>query len=101
MREIEADLRFHRGILTAAHNDLIVQMGGVIGVGLLTSFRISPQSFAVFLALHRHVFRAIRDRKSRRGARGDGGAAVGDAASSSKASSAQSKKAGQGRPAAA
>jgi GntR family transcriptional regulator, galactonate operon transcriptional repressor len=62
--EIEADLRFHRGILTAAHNDLVVQMGGIIGVGLLTSFRISPESFAVFLALHENVFRAIRDRRS-------------------------------------
>jgi DNA-binding FadR family transcriptional regulator len=61
--EIEADLRFHRGILTGAHNELIVQMGGVIGVGLLTSFRISPQSFDVFLPLHRRVFEGIRDRK--------------------------------------
>ncbi|HEX2115999.1 MAG TPA: FadR/GntR family transcriptional regulator [Alphaproteobacteria bacterium] len=61
--EIEADLRFHRGILEAAHNELVVQLGGVIGVGLLTSFRISPQSFDVFLPLHQHVFAAIRDRK--------------------------------------
>ena len=61
--EIEADLRFHRGILAAAHNDLVVQMGGIIGVGLLTSFRISPESFDVFLALHEHVFIAIRDRR--------------------------------------
>ena len=61
--EIEADLRFHRGILAAANNELVVQMGGVIGVGLLTSFRISPQSFDVFLPLHARVFEAIRDRK--------------------------------------
>jgi GntR family galactonate operon transcriptional repressor len=61
--EIEADLRFHRGILAAAHNELVVQMGGVIGVGLLTSFRISPQSFDVFLPLHQRVFAAIRDGK--------------------------------------
>jgi DNA-binding FadR family transcriptional regulator len=61
--EIEADLRFHRGILTGARNDLVVQMGGIIGVGLLTSFRISPGSFAVFLKLHEHVFEAIRDRR--------------------------------------
>lgn len=61
--EIEADLRFHRGILTGAHNELVVQMGGVIGVGLLTSFRISPESFAVFLKLHERVFEGIRDRR--------------------------------------
>lgn len=61
--EIEADLRFHRGILAAAHNELVVQLGGVIGVGLLTSFRIAPQSFDVFLPLHQRLFEAIRDRK--------------------------------------
>ena len=36
---IDADIRFHRSILQAAHNALILQMGGLIGVGLLVSFR--------------------------------------------------------------
>jgi DNA-binding FadR family transcriptional regulator len=60
---VDADLRFHQTILASGHNDLLVQMGGVIGVGLLTSFRISSRSFSVFLPMHRRVFEAIRDRR--------------------------------------
>lgn len=60
---IDADLRFHRAILAAGHNDLLLQMGGPIGVGLLTSFRISARSYSVFLPLHRRVLEAIRDRR--------------------------------------
>ncbi len=57
---IEADLRFHRGILACAHNDLLVQMGGVIGVGLLVSFRISTGSYKAALGQHGAVLEAIR-----------------------------------------
>lgn len=60
---IDADLRFHRAILAASHNDLLLQMAGLIGVGLATSFRISTRSYTVFLPLHRRVFEAIRDRR--------------------------------------
>ena len=60
---IDADLRFHRAILAAAHNDLLSQMGGLIGVGLLISFRISSRSYPVSLPLHRELFEAIRDRR--------------------------------------
>lgn len=59
---IEADLSFHRAILAAAHNDLLLQMGNLIGVGLLTSYRISSEPYSVMLAKHEDVFKAIRDR---------------------------------------
>jgi GntR family transcriptional regulator, galactonate operon transcriptional repressor len=60
---IEADLRFHRAILAAARNDLLLQMGNLIGVGLLTSFRISRDPFTVFLDRHKDVLEAIRRRR--------------------------------------
>jgi DNA-binding FadR family transcriptional regulator len=60
---IEADLRFHRGILAAAHNDLLLQMGNLIGVGLLTSYRISRDPYTVFLVRHEEVSDAIRRRR--------------------------------------
>lgn len=59
---IKADLNFHRTILAASRNDLLLQMGGVISVGLQTSFRISSRSYDVILPLHGLVFAAIRDR---------------------------------------
>jgi DNA-binding FadR family transcriptional regulator len=60
---IDADLRFHRAILACAHNDLLGQMGGVIGVGLLVSFRISSGSYTVALGQHGAVLDAIRHRR--------------------------------------
>jgi DNA-binding FadR family transcriptional regulator len=60
---IEADLRFHRAILAAARNDLLLQMGNLIAVGLLTSFRITRDTFTVFLGRHRDVLDAIRRRR--------------------------------------
>jgi GntR family transcriptional regulator, galactonate operon transcriptional repressor len=56
---IDADMRFHRMILSCSHNELLVQMGGVIGVGLLISFRISSHSYGVSLPKHFDVFDAI------------------------------------------
>jgi DNA-binding FadR family transcriptional regulator len=56
---IEADLRFHRGILIASHNDLLLQMGNLIGVGLLVSYRISTGPYRVFLSKHKDVLKAI------------------------------------------
>jgi DNA-binding FadR family transcriptional regulator len=61
---IDADLRFHRAILACAHNDLLAQMGGVIGVGLLVSFRISSSSYTVALGQHGAVLDAIRRRRA-------------------------------------
>lgn len=60
---IHADLRFHRAVLAAAHNDLLLQMGNLIGVGLLVSYRLSSDSFTVFLPLHKDVLDAIAARR--------------------------------------
>src|SRR5688572_21110861 len=60
---IAADLLFHRSILAAAHNALLLQMGSLIGVGLLVSYRISKDPFTVFLDKHKDVLAAIRARK--------------------------------------
>jgi DNA-binding FadR family transcriptional regulator len=57
---IDADTRFHRAILAASHNELMVQMGTLIGIGLMVSFRISSSSFGVFIEHHRGVLKAIR-----------------------------------------
>jgi DNA-binding FadR family transcriptional regulator len=66
---IDADLRFHRGILAAGHNDLLLQMGNLIGVGLLISYRISSDTFTVFLPQHKAVLDAIADRRPSEGRR--------------------------------
>jgi DNA-binding FadR family transcriptional regulator len=55
----EADLRFHRAILAAARNALLLQMGNLIGVGLSISHQISSESFTVFLPLHKKVLDAV------------------------------------------
>jgi DNA-binding FadR family transcriptional regulator len=60
---IMADLDFHRAILSAAHNDLLLQMGKLIGVGLLVSYRISTDPYTVFLGRHKDVLTAIRKRR--------------------------------------
>ena len=57
---IDADRRFHRAILAASHNELMLQMGAIISVGLMVSFRISSSSFGVFVVHHKNVLEAIR-----------------------------------------
>lgn len=59
----EADLRFHRAILAAAQNPLLLQMGNLIAVGLDISHQISSESFTVFLPLHKKVLDAIAARQ--------------------------------------
>jgi GntR family galactonate operon transcriptional repressor len=59
---IIADLAFHRSILDACRNDLLSRIGTLIGVGLLTSFRLSTRSYPVSLPKHRPVLDAIRAR---------------------------------------
>ena len=66
---IGTDLRFHRAILAAANNDLLLQMGNLIGVGLLISYRISSDTFTVFLPQHKAVLDAIADRRPGEGRR--------------------------------
>jgi DNA-binding FadR family transcriptional regulator len=63
---INADLRFHRAILAAAHNELLLQLGNLIGVGLQVSYRLSSESFLVFLPLHKDVLDAIAARRPSR-----------------------------------
>lgn len=60
---IMADLDFHRAILLAAHNDLLLQMGKLIGVGLLVSYRISTGHYTLFLGRHKDVLAAIMKRR--------------------------------------
>jgi DNA-binding FadR family transcriptional regulator len=60
---IMADLDFHRAILSAAHNDLLMQMGKLIGVGLLISYRISTGHYTLFIGRHREVLTAISKRR--------------------------------------
>jgi GntR family galactonate operon transcriptional repressor len=61
---IDEDLHFHRAILNAAHNALLLQMGSLIGVGLFISHQISGESFRVFLPRHKRVLDAIAARAS-------------------------------------
>ena len=42
---IDADLLFHRSILAASHNPLLLQMGNLIAVGLYIAHKISSESF--------------------------------------------------------
>ena len=64
---IDADLRFHGAVLAAGHNDLLLQMGNLIGVGLVISYRISSDTFTVFLPLHKAVLDAIAERRPSEG----------------------------------
>lgn len=63
---IEADWTFHRAILASAHNALLLQMGNLIGIGLLISYRISSEPYTAMLAKHTEIFQAIRDRDPER-----------------------------------
>lgn len=59
---IDADLLFHRSILAASHNPLLLQMGNLIAVGLYIAHKISSESFVVFLPKHKAVYDAIKRR---------------------------------------
>jgi GntR family galactonate operon transcriptional repressor len=61
---IDQDLAFHRGILAAAQNPLLLQMGNLIAVGLYISHKISSESYTVFLPLHKKVLDAIAKRSA-------------------------------------
>jgi DNA-binding FadR family transcriptional regulator len=63
---IDADVAFHRTILAACRNPLILQMGSLISIGLWTSFQISDRSYDASLPFHRPIFAAIRDREPAR-----------------------------------
>jgi DNA-binding FadR family transcriptional regulator len=58
-----ADMRFHRAILQACHNDLLERMSGVVFGALLFSFRATsrlPGSARASLPKHRAILDAIR-----------------------------------------
>ena len=59
---ISADLRFHRALLAAAHNHLLLQMGNLIWAGLTVSHRLSSDSYEVFRPLHKEVLAAVAAR---------------------------------------
>ncbi|HWB53484.1 MAG TPA: FadR/GntR family transcriptional regulator [Tepidisphaeraceae bacterium] len=61
-RFVEADLRFHDGILSASKNELFVRMGRAIRAALTVSRQITTRkagSSAASLALHSDVLEAI------------------------------------------
>ncbi|HTN96023.1 MAG TPA: FCD domain-containing protein, partial [Nordella sp.] len=60
---VAADLLFHRAILAAAHNALLLQMGNLIAVGLDIAHQLSSESFVVFLPMHKAVLDAILARR--------------------------------------
>jgi DNA-binding FadR family transcriptional regulator len=66
-----ADMRLHRCILGACHNDVLEQMSGVVFGALLVSFRATsriPGSARASLPRHRAIVEAIRRRDGRRAA---------------------------------
>ena len=59
---VSSDLRFHQGLLRAAHNRMVAQMGKALGALLRTSFEMStsrPDGPASSLPLHRAVLDAV------------------------------------------
>jgi DNA-binding FadR family transcriptional regulator len=79
-----ADMRFHRAILEACHNDVLEQMSGVVFGALLVSFRATsrlPGSAKASLPRHRAILDAIRSGHGRRAARAMGQLVHGTAAS--------------------
>lgn len=59
---VSNDLRFHQGLLTAAHNRMVVQMSKALGALLRTAFEISTTRTdgpASSLPLHRAVLDAV------------------------------------------
>jgi DNA-binding FadR family transcriptional regulator len=64
-----ADLQFHRAILVASHNDVLVGLGSAMSAALLASFRritSLAESHKAAADAHRAVFEAIRARDPRR-----------------------------------
>jgi DNA-binding FadR family transcriptional regulator len=64
---VEPDLRFHRAIIRASGNDLLVSLGRVVESALSVTFRIgtdNPQGQSHSLKLHKAILDAIVDRDS-------------------------------------
>jgi GntR family transcriptional repressor for pyruvate dehydrogenase complex len=58
---IEADLRFHRAVMRAAHNPYLEMVLDPVMSVFLQQIKLSD-SFSAALAMHRHIFEQIRDR---------------------------------------
>jgi GntR family galactonate operon transcriptional repressor len=64
-----ADLQFHRAILVASHNDVLIGLGSAMSAALLASFRritSLAESHQAAADAHRAVFEAIRAGDSKR-----------------------------------
>lgn len=64
-----ADLQFHRAILVASHNDVLIGLGSAMSAALLASFRritSLAESHKAAADAHRAVFEAIRARDADR-----------------------------------
>lgn len=59
---IAADVRFHKGVIAACQNELLVRVGELIAVGLLVSFENWAASYNATLSMHEVVLSAIRER---------------------------------------
>jgi len=58
---IEADLRFHRAVMRAAHNPYLEMVLDPVMSVFLQQIKLSD-SFSTGLEMHRHIFEQIRDR---------------------------------------
>ncbi len=64
-RFIEADVAFHRVLLRATHNELLLQIGGVVEAAIRNHDRgVSAQHWAESLGLHREVAHAVARRSA-------------------------------------
>jgi DNA-binding FadR family transcriptional regulator len=66
-RFVAVDLKFHKAILAASGNPMMLSIGAVIEAALLTAFRRSaptddPQRHAASVARHRRIYEAIAAR---------------------------------------
>jgi DNA-binding FadR family transcriptional regulator len=59
---VDSDLRFHRAVLVAAHNDLMLPLEAVIETGLRARHLIVRKASPNPVPVHREVATAIRDR---------------------------------------
>ena len=57
---IEADLRFHRAVMRAAHNPYLELVSDPVMSAFLQQIKLT--NFNVGLDLHRHIFEEIRAR---------------------------------------
>jgi DNA-binding FadR family transcriptional regulator len=65
----EADVRFHRAVVRACHNDVLEQMGAIVSTTLLVAFNAAirvPGLARASLSRHQAILDAIRRRQPNR-----------------------------------